>query len=96
MDMPLPVLALSSFPARRLTPTASPVSLRTVHKAKVTNHLELVRHIAGHPTFINLIPVDQAALNRLAASLKTSLMLPGVEVYTENTVATRTATARRS
>ena len=74
----------------RSTPGSSPVGLRQTYKGRLTNHLALAEYIVKNPQFLELIPVSESALNKLAATFKGKLELPGVQFYAENGTATRT------
>ena len=70
--------------------TSAPVGLRQTYKGRVTNHLALVKYIAANPQYLDLIPVDESALNKIASTFKGKFSLPGVEFYAQNGTATRT------
>lgn len=60
------------------------LSTRKTYKARVTNLLALVQHIAAHaPDLVSVLEPNQTALDALARSTTGNLKLPGVEVYLE-------------
>lgn len=59
-------------------PKVDGVSTSTTYQGEVVNLLALVQYIAQHPEHINLIKVDQTALNALARSMKAAISnIPG-------------------
>jgi hypothetical protein len=90
-DMPLAIAPVVRTPAARV---ARPVSARSSYRAIVKNKLALVQHVAKNPQLLELLSVNEPALNGMARSLKTALSLPGVEVMNESTTVTRTVTGK--
>jgi hypothetical protein len=58
-------------------------------KGKVTDLAALVKCVAQHPEYINLIEIDQSALNKLAQATAGNLVLGGVEFYKDAVLAIR-------
>jgi len=66
------------------------ISVRTTYKAEVTDMLALVRWVASNNRYINLLSVNQSALNQLVRSLGPTAKIPGVRLVAQGTVAVRT------
>lgn len=84
-DMPLtpaPVIA-----QRRVA--AGPVTTRAAYKARLVNKFALVQFIAKNAQYLNLLDINQSALNNVAKALGTAMQLPGVELVQEAGVVTR-------
>lgn len=76
-------------PPREL-PKASGVAGRKVYKARVRDRAALLRAVVEGKVPDTVVKVDEAALNRLAAAMKTEESpYPGVEFYTERSTAFR-------
>lgn len=74
-------------PAVRIQrPTATGISTRTMYKARITNEKLVPVEVAG----VTIRPVDLAAINKLAQASKGNLQIPGIEIYTEDSVSVRT------
>lgn len=74
----MPELVEPTLPLEQ--PKVAGVSVRKNYKARVTNMLELVKHVAAHPEFINLLELNQSSADKLAKSLeeKLSSVIPGL------------------
>ncbi len=59
---------------------ASGVSTQERWSAEVFNLLELVRFVGANPQFIQLLQVNQTALNTMARAMKQTMNFPGVKV----------------
>ena len=70
-------------------PKVSGLSGREKYKARVTDKGAFVRAIAARPELLELVKVDESALNKMAGALKTALAIDGVQVYTEHQLASR-------
>ena len=64
---------------------ADGISVRRKWKARVVKEYQVPIAVAG----ITIRPIDQSALNKLAAISKGQLECPGVEFYQEETTAVR-------
>jgi len=53
-------------------------------KGRVTNMMDLVKAIAGGKASVNLVTINQSALNSLAKIEKDTLSVPGIEAYQVN------------
>lgn len=65
------------------------VSTRKTWGAEVHDLLELVKYVAAHPEWINLVEANGPALNKLAQSQHEALRIPGVRAVSTSTRATR-------
>ncbi len=77
-------------------PAAAGVSTRQNWKHEVTCLADLVCHAAdkfrdGDPTFLAYLAADPKSLGQAAKSLKAQARIPGVRVYSEDSLAVRTA-----
>jgi len=68
---------------------ASGVSTQERWSAEVTNIHELVKFVAANPQFIQLLQVNQTALNTMARAMKQTMNFPGVKVRKEVGVSVR-------
>ena len=59
------------------------VSSRTNWRAEVHDKLALVRYVATHPEWINLLEPNESSLNGLAKSQRDALAIPGVRAVAE-------------
>lgn len=66
-------------------PTATGISTRTIYKARVINEKQVPVEVAG----VVIRPVDISAINKLAQASKGKLQIPGIEIYTEDSVSVR-------
>jgi hypothetical protein len=77
----------TSTPAIQIqAPTAKGISTRTMYKARIINDKLVPVEVAG----VTIRPVDLSAINKLAQASKGKLQIPGIEIYTEDSVAVRT------
>lgn len=70
-----PAVSLQSF-----VPKVSGITQRGSYSARCTDLKKLVAYVLKHPTNINLLMVNQTALNALARSQKENLKIPGVQL----------------
>ena len=70
-------------------PKVSGLSGREKYKAEVTDMATFVKAIADRPDLLGLLKVDDSALNKMAGALKSALSIPGVRVYAERQLASR-------
>lgn len=71
-----------AVPVVHVTPnvaTVAGVSSRTTWSAEVTDLLALVKYVAAHPEWLNLIEPNLPALNKLAQAQRRALAIPGVK-----------------
>lgn len=59
---------------------AEGVSSRLSYKAEVTDMLALVQHVAGNPSLLGLLKINEPALNAMARTQGATLQIPGVRV----------------
>lgn len=71
------------------TPAVSGISMRETWSADVVDLSALVRHVAEHHEYLNLVMANQPALNALARSLKQSMAVPGVKAVATSGMAAR-------
>jgi translation initiation factor IF-2 len=77
----------TSTPAIQIqAPTAKGISTRTMYRARVIDESKVPIEVAG----VVIRPVDLAAINKLAQASKGRVQIPGIEIYTEDSVAVRT------
>lgn len=67
------------------------VSSRKVWKAEVSDKLALIRYVAEHPEFVDLLDANMPAVNKIALALKANCPLAGVRVFEDNVIAARAA-----
>lgn len=67
-------------------PTARGISTRTIYRARIVNEKQVPVEVAG----VVIRPVDISAINKLAQASKGKLQIPGIEIYTEDSVSVRT------
>ncbi len=67
----------------------SGISMRETWKAEVTDKEALVKFIATNPHLLNLVDVNNSAVNQMAKAMKGNLNIPGVRAYAEKSVAAR-------
>ncbi len=79
-------------PAPQVAPAkAAGISTRSSWKATCENKAALIAFAAANPQFQNLLDVNQTALNQLAKAMRETLQIPGVRVYEEKQLASRSA-----
>ena len=79
-------------PAPYVAPTGGDVkglSTRSKYKAEVTDMGAFLQAVAARPELQNLVRADQSALNKMAGALKSALSIPGVRVYAERQLSSR-------
>lgn len=68
---------------------ASGTSVRWTWKARCVDKAELVKFVSVNPQFLNLIDVNDSALNQLARAMKESMKISGCEAYIEKGISSR-------
>lgn len=63
------------------------MSLRGKWKARVIDKAKVVAYVAAHPEYLEIIDIDESALNKLAGALQKKLPIDGVEAYEDFTAA---------
>ena len=86
-----PVVPLAPPRPVAVTPKVEGLSYRTTYKAVVFDLGALVKYVAQHPEFVNLLAPNMAALNSMARAQRQAFALPGVRVAEEKTLAQRSA-----
>lgn len=80
-----------------IPPAPAPIKLAGVSKVKVTlkgkvvDKAALLAHIAQAPAFMDLVDINEGRLNQLVKALGDKLLLPGVELVEEKSIAARAA-----
>lgn len=85
-----PVSAPIIAPAPKVAQLAG-VSSVTRYAAQVVSMVELVKYVAAHPEYINLLTPNTTALNQLARAQREALKIPGVKVAKEISKSVRSA-----
>ena len=67
------------------------VSTRKVWKAEVSDKLALIRYVAAHPEYVDLLDANMPAINKIALALKKNCPLDGVRVFEDDVIAARAA-----
>lgn len=68
---------------------AAGTSVRGTWKAKCVDKAELVKFVSVNPQFLNLLDVNDSALNQLARAMKESMKIGGCEAYLEKGISSR-------
>jgi len=67
------------------------VSTRKVWKAEVADKIALVRYVAAHPEYVDLLDANMPNVNKIALALKANCPLDGVRVFEDSVLAARAA-----
>jgi DNA gyrase/topoisomerase IV subunit A len=67
------------------------VSTRMVWKAEISDKLALIRYVAEHPEYVDLLEANMPAVNKIALALKANCPLAGVRVFEDAVIAARAA-----
>lgn len=70
-------------------PRASGVSVGGRWKARVDSPLALIKFVAEHPEYVNLVQANETALNDLARAQQAAMAIPGVTAFREATASVR-------
>lgn len=70
-------------------PTAPGISTRTLWRVRITNKMELIQAVADGKAPSDVLDVNMKVLDKLAVALHENLSYPGVEVYSEKSMASR-------
>lgn len=71
------------------------LSSRMVWKAEVTDMSAFLKAVADNQMMLNLIEVNQGALNKMVQALGSNFQMPGVRTYQDAQVTTRKAAAAK-
>lgn len=82
-----PVIVTEAIEVAPTYEKRSDVLYRDNWSGEVTDLKALVKYIAKNPTFLNLIQVNQTAVNQLARSMKGTLDVPGIKPVNKKVVA---------
>ncbi|PTB23495.1 hypothetical protein C9I56_39000 [Paraburkholderia caribensis] len=83
--------ALVTAPVVASAPKSRGVSTRKVWKAEVADKLELIRFVAEHPEYVDLLDANMPNINKIALALTTNCPLKGVRVFQDSVLAARAA-----
>ena len=86
LDAPIAVPVVVAPPP----PRAEGVSFRDLWSAEVVDLGALIKHVAAHPEWANLLTPNMTALNQLAKAQKEALNMPGVRALCSRSTAVRT------
>ncbi|HEY2605095.1 MAG TPA: hypothetical protein VGJ10_03625 [Paraburkholderia sp.] len=67
------------------------VSTRKVWKAEISDKIALIRYVAEHPEYVDLLEANMPAVNKIALALKANCPLAGVRVFEDSVIAARAA-----
>ena len=73
----------------KATPKVEGISYREQWNVEVVDLFALIRHVAQHPEFTNLLQPNMTALNAQARSLKDHFRIPGIKAFAKKLVAAR-------
>lgn len=82
---------LVTAPVVTAAPKTAGVSTRKVWKAEVSDKLALIRYVAEHPEYVDVLDVNMPAVNKLVLALKANCPLAGVRVFEDSVIAARAA-----
>lgn len=77
--------------SRPAAKSAGGAGSRTKWVGEVTDKAALIRHIAQHPELIELLDVNQGAVDRMAGALKSAMNIPGITPREKATLVVRRA-----
>lgn len=81
-----------TVPVLHVTPAVARVegvTTRETWRAEVADKLALIRYVAAHPEWVNLLDANMPALNGLARSARKGMAIPGVRAVSETSRAVR-------
>ncbi|WP_042295857.1 hypothetical protein [Paraburkholderia bannensis] len=67
------------------------VSTRKVWKTEITDKLALVKFVAEHPEYLELLDANMPAINKIGLALKAACPIAGVRVFEDDVIAARAA-----
>lgn len=70
-------------------PVAQVTSIRKTWKAKVEDKAKLVKFVSDHPEYLNLLDVNESALNAVARAQHENMSIGGCKAYEEQSVTSR-------
>jgi hypothetical protein len=82
---------LVSAPVAAAARVTAGVSTRKVWKAEISDKLALIRYVAEHPEYVDLLDANMPAVNKIALALKANCPLKGVRVFEDAVIAARAA-----
>lgn len=85
------ILAAAAAPVVEVVAKTEGISkIRVTVKARVTDKAALIAAVATRPDLIDILSVNESALNALAKALGHNLKIAGVETYDDKTISART------
>ena len=85
-------MAVISAPVTSIeTVKAKGTSVKATVEYEVTSLISLVKHIADNPALINLVIEDNVKLRAYVRSMGLNTALPGVRVFSKNTMSAKAA-----
>lgn len=82
---------LITAPIAQAAPQTKGVSTRKVWKAEINDKHALIRYVAEHPEYVDLLEPNMPAINKIALALKANCPLAGVRVFEDDVIAVRAA-----
>jgi hypothetical protein len=82
---------LVSAPVAAAPRVTAGVSTRKVWKAEISDKLALIRYVAEHPEYVDLLDANMPAVNKIVLALKANCPLAGVRVFEDAVIAARAA-----
>jgi hypothetical protein len=67
----------------------SGTSIAGTYKGRVKDKLAFVQFVAANPMYLDLLDANETGLNAQARSLKQNLKMPGIEVYLDQSIRSR-------
>lgn len=84
-------MTIMTAPVVAIAPKLKGISSKKSYKGKVIDKMALVKFIATHPEYLNLVTANDTAINQLAKAQGAALAVDGISVYEEQTLAARRA-----
>jgi len=91
IQMTADLVTAAPVPVASAAPKVSGLSTRKNWKARCVDKIALVRFVAANPTFLNLLDVNQSALNQMAKAQKDAMQIGGCEAYPDEVMSARAA-----
>ncbi|WP_413194530.1 hypothetical protein [Pararobbsia alpina] len=83
--------ALVTAPIATAARKSAGVSTRKVWRTEVNDKLALIRYVAAHPEYAELLEPNMPAINKLGLALKAACPIEGVRVFEDAVLAARAA-----
>lgn len=85
------LVTAAPVPLASAAPKVSGLSTRKNWKARCVDKMALIKFVANNPAFLNLLDVNQSALNQMAKAQKEAMQIGGVEAYPDDVMSARAA-----